>query len=483
MVKPGFRGYQTRGGGYAELFPTVDEFLGTTYQVSGGFWPFGTDMALPVHGVPLGRKRGTGAGVCCDPVSWFKAGIVAQPSMFVMGLPSVGKSTLVRRLILGGAAMGLNTIVPGDLKPDHADLITQLGGQVNRLGTGLGSINPLDPGEVHSILPRLTGAGRTELLEDYQQRRSAALQVILAIARGKNDPLTDVEKNVLAGGLEDLFQATKNNKKPPVLADLRDLIKEGTPLTRTAANFENPDDDETYHKVTSHLVGSLHGLANPHGMFRNLFSEQTSSPIDMSRPVDYDISGLEGSADTVLAAVLTAVWSSTFAAKNAADLLADAGLEPRRLHLIILDEMHRAMRSSPLMVEQFDLLTRLNRQWGVGQIMITHTFADLLSLDSDEQNKKAAGFFARSAIKLLGALPPAEIRQYLRPMGGLSVSQREEDLLADWATPTGYGANASVKGQGKFLIKVGNLPGIDIDVQLSDLELTGFNDTSRKWHE
>ncbi len=77
-----------------------------------------------------------------------------------------------------------------------------------------------------------------------------------------------------------------------------------------------------------------------------------------------------------MAATLAATWTSAFAAKAAADALADAGLEPARNHVIIMDEMHRALRASPMMVDSLDLLTRLNRQWGVGQIMITHTFAD-----------------------------------------------------------------------------------------------------------
>lgn len=78
-----WRGKRSRGGGYAALMPTIDEFFGTSNQVCGGFWPFGTDMALPAEGVPVGRSLMTGAGVCCDPISWFKAGIIKQPSMFL----------------------------------------------------------------------------------------------------------------------------------------------------------------------------------------------------------------------------------------------------------------------------------------------------------------------------------------------------------------------------------------------------------------
>ena len=112
---PSWRGRRMRGGGWAGLMPAVDEFFGTSSQVCGGFWPFGTDMALPVEGVPVGRSMMTGAGVCCDPISWFRAGIIEQPSMFVMGLPAIGKSTFVRRQEWGLAALGANAIIPGDL--------------------------------------------------------------------------------------------------------------------------------------------------------------------------------------------------------------------------------------------------------------------------------------------------------------------------------------------------------------------------------
>ena len=76
--------------------------------------------------------------------------------MFVMGLPAIGKSTFVRRQVWGMSALGMNAIIPGDLKPDYAELVRLLGGQVIRLGSGLGSINPLDPGGIHEALKRLT---------------------------------------------------------------------------------------------------------------------------------------------------------------------------------------------------------------------------------------------------------------------------------------------------------------------------------------
>ena len=285
--EPIWRGRRARGGGWAGLMPTVDEFFGTSTQVCGGFWPFVTDMALPVEGVPIGRSMATGAGVCCDPISWFRAGIIEQPSMFVMGLPAIGKSTFVRRQAWGMSALGMNAIIPGDLKPDYAELVRLLGGRVIRLGSGLGSINPLDPGGIHDALKRLAGKSREDLLADYHERRSALMEVLLTISRtGREEgrrTVSDVESNILATALRILYERTKNDPEPPVIPDLRDLVKQGTPEIRAAAVFDDPENDQAYARAVRDLLSSLHGLANPMGRFGRLFCEQTTERIELSR--------------------------------------------------------------------------------------------------------------------------------------------------------------------------------------------------------
>lgn len=86
----------------------------------------------------MGRNLLTGAAVCCDPLSWFRpTRILATPSAFVLGLPALGKSTLVRRQLIGLAARGVTAICAGDLKPDYADVVRALGGQVIQMGTVL----------------------------------------------------------------------------------------------------------------------------------------------------------------------------------------------------------------------------------------------------------------------------------------------------------------------------------------------------------
>lgn len=481
-----WRGKRSREGGYAALMPTIDEFFGTSNQVCGGFWPFGTDMALPAEGVPVGRSLMTGAGVCCDPISWFKAGIIKQPSMFLLGLPAIGKSTFVRREVLGLSALGMNAIIPGDLKPDYASLVNMLGGQVIRLGAGIGVVNPLDPGDLHYALQRLEGKARKDLTDYYNDTRAALMEVLLTIMRTGRENDTDAgargvtarESDILSVAVRVLHDRHGDDPQPPVIADLRDLLREGPDEVRMAAVWDDPENDELYRAQVRGLLADLHGFSNRMTKFGRLFGDQTTARIDLSRPVDFDISALAQSGDDVVAAVLATTWTSAFAAKNAADVLAEEGLQPRRNHVIIMDEMHRALRASPLMVEKLDLLTRLNRQWGVGQIMITHTFKDLMCMETPAQNTKARGFVERSEIKVLGALSRIEVDRYLRGECGLPVSRREEDMLEDWATPVNFGSDASHKGLGRFLIKLGGLPGIPINVEMCPLEKSGFNDTN-----
>lgn len=170
----------------------------------------------------------TGAGVCCDPISWFKAGIIKQPSMFLLGLPAIGKSTFVRREVLGLSALGMNAIIPGDLKPDYASLVNMLGGQVIRLGAGIGVVNPLDPGDLHYALQRLEGKARKDLTDYYNDTRAALMEVLLTIMRTGRENDTDAgargvtarESDILSVAVRVLHDRHGDDPQPPVIADL-----------------------------------------------------------------------------------------------------------------------------------------------------------------------------------------------------------------------------------------------------------------------
>lgn len=153
------RGWYGPGGGQVGHLDPPSMWRATTVQACG-LWPFAAGSGAPMTGVPLGQHLHTGATVCGDPISWFtRARYISNPSLFMLGMPGLGKSTLVNRMLIGMAATGITPLVLGDLKPDYADTVRALGGQVISIGRGVGGINVLDPGAMGEAAVRIGASG------------------------------------------------------------------------------------------------------------------------------------------------------------------------------------------------------------------------------------------------------------------------------------------------------------------------------------
>ncbi|MDA3145770.1 ATP/GTP-binding protein [Leucobacter sp. UCMA 4100] len=477
--RPAARGFMGRGRGESTYIQQADEWRGTTVQVCG-LWPFAVGTGTPMVGVPLGRHIVTGATVCCDPISWFqRAKLISNPSVFVLGKPGLGKSTLIRRMATGLAGYGVMPLVLGDLKPDYVDLIEAMGGQVITLGRGRGYLNILDPGEAVEAAQQLADSGHEkeakQVLADAHGRRANMVSALLTISR--QAPPNDREETIIDRGLkylDDHFEGV------PVLADLLQVIREAPEELRSVALDRGSM--ERYKEITEGLEASLIGLTGG-GRLGETFSKHTTNPMRRDRPVVYDVSAIDDNEQDLQAAVLLACWSAGFGTVNVANALADAGLEPRRHYFVVLDELWRALRAGRGMVDRVDALTRLNRQRGVGMAMISHTMSDLLSLASEDDRMKARGFVERSGMVVCGGLPSAEMPQLT---DAVPFSQAEQELMIGWQDPPAWdpstGREAEPPGRGKFLVKVGGRPGIPLKVELTPVEL-GVSDTNKLWHE
>lgn len=514
-MRPPARGWFGRGGGQAVSVEPADEFRGTTVQVCG-LYPFSVGTGTPMIGVPLGKNLATGAAVCCDPISWFqRAQLISNPSMFVLGKPGLGKSSLTRRMATGLAGYGTIPLVLGDLKPDYVDLIEALDGQVITLGRGRGYLNILDPGEAAHAADRLrTRANElqaqadelrasaelyardrqrkteqadalaleaakclrsaNQVIADAHGRRHTMVSALLTILR--SEPPTDREETIIDRALKYLDE---NFTGIPVLGDLLRVIQEAPDAIRQVALDRG--DLARYKVITENLEASLIGLTTG-GRLGEIFSRQTTTPMRRDRPVVYDVSSIDDSDADLQAAILLACWSAGFGTVNVATALADADLEPRRHYFVILDELWRALRAGRGMVDRVDALTRLNRARGVGLAMISHTMSDLMSLASEEDRMKARGFVERSGMVICGGLPSAEMPLLT---SAVAMSQAEQDTLTSWQDPPAWdptsGREAEPPGRGRFLIKVGGRPGIPVRVELTAVELT-VNDTNKLWH-
>lgn len=473
--RPGPKGWVGHGRGEASLIEPAPEWRGTTVQVCG-LWPWIVGSGTPMVGVPLGRHIYTGATLCCDPISWFtRANLISNPSGFVLGKPGLGKSTSVRRMATGLAGYGVLPIVLGDLKPDYVDLIRALGGQVISLGRGRGHLNVLDPGEATLAAQRLTGKARQAVLADAHGRRLTMTSALITILRAA--PPTDREETILDRALRVLDD---KHEGIPVLGDLLSVIQQAPPELRQVALDRGSD--QRYQDITENLEASLIGLVGG-GRLGETFSQHTSEPMQRNRPVVYDVSAIDDSDMQLQAATLLACWSAGFGTVNVANALADAGLEPRRHYFVVLDELWRALRSGQGMVDRVDALTRLNRQRGVGMMMISHTMSDLLALSNEHDRMKAKGFVERAGMVVLGGLPAAEMEQLT---SAIPMSKAEQQMLIGWQDPPAWDSTMSREsappGRGNFLIKVGGRPGIPIHIDLTPAELA-INDTNKLWHE
>ncbi|MGJ9577690.1 ATP/GTP-binding protein [Actinotignum sp. GS-2025c] len=473
---PGSRGFTGRGGGRQAYVPTLPQWRGTSVQVCG-LWPFASGAPAPLIGVPFGQceKGGSLSPVCFDPISWFRAGMISNPSMFVLGLPGLGKSSAVRHISLGLAGFGVSTMVLGDLKPDYVDLVEAVGGQCITIGRGGVSLNPLDTGNTPAAASQLTGQARLDLLNSAHARQLTMLSSLVELVRGER--ITDRERTILDRALR--VWDTHNPGSVPVIGDILTIVRAAPDDVRLAALDRGSID--RYLEVTEALEASLMALLG--GRFGQIFAAPTTTPMRMDRSVVFDVSAVSGADEALQAAVLLACWSYGFGNITTANMLADAGIDTRRLFFVVMDELWRVLRAGEGMVDSVDALTRLNRQWAVGQAMITHTMSDLEALASEQARAKARGFVERAGVCLLGGLPEREMG-LLR--GAVRLNSAEEDVLTSWQDPGSLdpdtGRLSAPVGRGRFLIKVGRQPGIPAECVLTPCE-RDLSDTSWRWHE
>jgi hypothetical protein len=455
-------GWKGAGAGRAVHVAPGVEYQGTTYQLCGLF-PFTAGSGAPTVGVPIGRHMLWGEVVCLDPLEWLRVGLVTNPGVFVLGQPGVGKSTIVKRLITGMSAFGTQILVLGDTKPDYSRLIEYLGGQVIRVGRGLDRINPLDSGPLGAALTKMAGADAAQVRLEVRGRRLSLMLALCTLVR--TERVTNTEEIILGRAIDVL---TERLDRDPTVPDVLRLIEEGPDELRAAARARSVED---YYRRVDELVATLALLCE--GSLQGVFDGATSRPIDLDAPaVSVDISHVAAAGDQLVAAAMLSVWAYGFGMVDAAAVLAEHGLAPRRQFLGVMDELWRALRGASGLVEHADALTRLNRQRGMASIMVTHSLADLDALPTEEDRAKAQGFVERSAIKVLAGLPPKELE---RVNEVVKLSGPERELVASWAAPEAWLPGTVHPGRGKYLIKTGERPGLPVSLFLVGDEWTLYD--------
>jgi hypothetical protein len=365
----------------------------------------------------------------------------------------------------------------GDLKPDYVDLCRELEGQVIELGRGRGYLNILDPGEAFYWTKQLEAKGfhkeAVSVVADVHGRVLAMLSSLIEIW-GKN-PVTGVESSILDACLKVLWENPTG--EAPTISDALKVLRSAPDSVRMRTLDRG--DLSIYQEETRRLEQALMALLDGSSLGET-FCQRSSVTMDRHRMVAYDISGIEESEADLAAASLLACWSQGFAAVNLSQVLADCGLESRRIYVPVQDEMWRVLKLGSMMVDRMDAVTRLNRTLGLGQIQITHTMNDFVIPNDEAATKKAMGFVQRSGILVCGALPDSEMEllQEVRRF-----EQPEIDMLVGWQNPGPMdrtGRASKPPGLGRFMIKIGGRPGIPVRVELTEREKAA-SDTNKRW--
>jgi hypothetical protein len=149
--------------------------------------------------------------------------------------------------------------------------------------------------------------------------------------------------------------------------------------------------------------------------------------------------------------------------------------------LRIQDELWRALRVAPGLVERSDQVTRLGRHRGEVSIQITHSLDDLLALPTEADRNKARGMAGRNGTLVLGGMADRDLDGIHRIT---PLTSQEADLVRSWAAPPSWirGRGRRHPGRGSYLIKSGQRTGLPVSMSLLRGEQALY-DTDQAWRQ
>ncbi|MGH8917741.1 MAG: hypothetical protein ACRD0H_05275, partial [Actinomycetes bacterium] len=295
-----------------------------------------------------------------------------------------------------------------------------------------------------------------------------------SLERTKSE-LDETERLLLSTALDMAVNARQDGTHPssrdePTIPDVVRVLHNPTHELR---NLLDADDDTDFRRRSMGLRHALQLLCE--GPIRGMFDRPSSVRADLSTPaLSLDISALDEEPDSVVAAAMLSSW-----AWAAAVIDASTALGRRRNVLRVQDELWRALRAAPGLVERSDRVTRLGRHRGEVSVQITHSLDDLEALPTEEDRAKARGMASRNGITVLGGMDASE----LTGLRGITrLTEQEAEMVTGWAAPPGWAREEGTRhpGRGKYMIKCGNRMGLPVAMTLTPTELALY-DTDTAW--
>ena len=279
--------------------------------------------------------------------------------------------------------------------------------------------------------------------------------------------ITVTERRLLAVAL-DLTVAAERHREPLIPDVVRALTNPAADLLSIAACQTTVE----FARESRDLLNTLGLLCA--GTIRGLFDQPSTVSADLDAPaLSLDISALDEDDDDVVAASNAACWRVRAAAMlsawtwAAAVIDGTAALGRRRNVFRVQDELWRALRAAPGLVERSDRVTRLGRHRGEVSVQVTHSLQDLEALPTEADRAKARGLAARNGVTVLGGMDDRE----LDAIGTITpLSRAERDMVRSWAAPPLWVPGGVHPGRGRYLIKSGERTGLPVALDLTATE-------------
>ncbi|HUI04690.1 MAG TPA: hypothetical protein VLZ77_14220 [Acidimicrobiales bacterium] len=361
----------------------------------GALYPFAAEPGLGADGVLIGRDL-LGSAFSYDPFSLYRAGILTDPNMVVVGQIGRGKSAFVKTYLWRQSVFGRRAWVV-DPKGEYGALAAAWEAVPVALRPG-GAVrlNPLDG-----------GPGRAD--DDEQRRRAELLASLAAASLGR--ALLPTERSAL-----ELAAAEAAACAPePTLPGVVDAL-----LRPTAASARAVGTDVAGLAADGrHVALELRRLVA--GDLRGMFDGPTSAGIDLDGPlVVLDLSAVYHSAALGVLMTCATAWLQGAIRRDR------PGGAPGEV-VVVVDEAW-AILGDLAVARWLQSSWKLARAWGVSNVAVLHRLSDLEATGTagSEQVGLAMGLLSDSETRVLYAQPPGEMG---RSAALLGLSSTEAEIV------------------------------------------------------
>ena len=331
------------------------------------------------RGVYIGRDR-HGGSFTYDPWELYRAGVITNPNMLVIGQLGRGKSALVKTYVFRQLAFGRQALML-DPKGENGPLCEAAGVSPIALTPGGGGagvrLNPLD-------------LGRLADPETRTQERTRVIAAICGVSLGR--PLTPDERLAV-----ELAVTAATPCVPWASPTLRGVVD----------SLLSPTDDaaEIARTTTEQLAASSRSCALElrrlvDGDLRGMFDQETSAEIDLLAPlVSFDLSAVYGTAAQPILMACVGAWFQQLVARDDATK-----------RIVVLDEAW-ALLSHLETAQWLRAQYKLARSYGVQYLAVVHRLTDLSAAGSADsaQVRLAQGLLSDTETVVVYGQPASEV--------------------------------------------------------------------------